>query len=355
MNQIKYFGPVNSMGVPQGYGRLLYPADDVRREYVGNFVNGKRHGYGILQWKDGCVYAGEWMNDVQRGWGKLRFGERDSFNRESYEGEWLDGKRSGKGTLIFRSSDRYEGEWKEDKYHGKGEFVWYGDCSGIKYKYQYIGEWINGRRNENVGTFKVTPLATGITRDIHIQGFESMSQNEATPMFLGSKKRKSLPPDFTKIDGLMLPSAVQVHPVAEISKPKLYNPPNHTFVHETSLPEEENHFYLTQSCESGLSEASESPELIEGDSQLPVIEDPIEAPADTPEGDEAEAINKDFPSEPQDPNGSLPHTHIESTEDSSEGFDFFQELLNCTETPIQENFDPFQFHLPIGMPELGLF
>jgi len=355
MNQIKYFGPVNSMGVPQGYGRLLYPADDVRREYVGNFVNGKRHGYGILQWKDGCVYAGEWMNDVQRGWGKLRFGERDQFNRESYEGEWLDGKRSGKGTLIFRSSDRYEGEWKEDKYHGKGEFVWYGDCSGIKYKYQYIGEWINGRRNENVGTFKVTPLATGITRDIHIQGFESMTQNEATPMFLGSKKRKSLPTEFTKLDNVMISNAVQAHQAPELIKPRPYNPPNRVFVHETSVPEEENHFYLTQSCESGLSEASQSPELVEqGDPQLPIIEDHIEAPADSPEADEVEVINKNSHMEPQDPNAPLPQT-TQSSEDSPEGFDFFQELLACSETPIQESFDPFHFGLPIGIPELGLF
>jgi len=158
MTQIKYFGPVNSNGVPQGYGRLLYPPEDVRREYVGNFFNGRRHGYGILQWKDGCVYAGEWASDTQNGWGKLRFGERDVLNRESYEGEWLDGKRSGKGILYYRSGDRYEGEWKDDKYHGKGEFVWYGESGSMKYKYHYIGEWVDGRRREDVGSFKVTPM-----------------------------------------------------------------------------------------------------------------------------------------------------------------------------------------------------
>jgi len=158
MTQIKYFGPVNSNGVPQGYGRLLYPPEDVRREYVGNFFNGRRHGYGILQWKDGCVYAGEWASDAQNGWGKLRFSERDVLNRESYEGEWLEGKRSGKGVLYYRSGDRYEGEWKDDKYHGKGEFVWHGESGSMKYKYHYVGEWIEGKRREDVGSFKVTPM-----------------------------------------------------------------------------------------------------------------------------------------------------------------------------------------------------
>lgn len=32
------------------------------REYEGDFVRDKRHGYGEFKYKDGKVYTGEWSN-----------------------------------------------------------------------------------------------------------------------------------------------------------------------------------------------------------------------------------------------------------------------------------------------------
>ncbi len=41
-------------------------------------------------------------------------------NGDVYEGEFLKGKRSGKGRLRCKCGDSYVGEWQEDAFHGFG-------------------------------------------------------------------------------------------------------------------------------------------------------------------------------------------------------------------------------------------
>ena len=41
-----------------------------------------------------------------------------------YEGEWLDGKRSGQGKMIYVNGDVYEGLFKDDKKNGQGKYIW---------------------------------------------------------------------------------------------------------------------------------------------------------------------------------------------------------------------------------------
>lgn len=33
---------------------------------------------------------------------------------EQYQGEWLDNKKHGKGTMTYKNGDRYEGEWEDN-------------------------------------------------------------------------------------------------------------------------------------------------------------------------------------------------------------------------------------------------
>ena len=40
-------------------------------EYVGSFVNNKKHGNGVLKWKEGGRYEGELEFDLQKGKGRL--------------------------------------------------------------------------------------------------------------------------------------------------------------------------------------------------------------------------------------------------------------------------------------------
>ena len=41
----------------------------------------------------------------------------------SYEGEWVDGKINGQGTLWYADGDQYQGEWRDGKMHGRGTYT----------------------------------------------------------------------------------------------------------------------------------------------------------------------------------------------------------------------------------------
>ena len=54
-----------------------------------------------------------------------------------YIGQVVNGKREGFGIMLFNNGEHYEGLWKNDKEEGTGCFI-----SMNKYKYQ--GYWKNG-------------------------------------------------------------------------------------------------------------------------------------------------------------------------------------------------------------------
>ena len=83
-------------------------------KYIGQFVNGKREGYGIMYFSKG---------------GK-------------YEGHWKNGLAEGKGIEYYQNGDRFEGDYHEDEEHGQG--VYY-----FKNGDRIMGDYING---EKVGT-----------------------------------------------------------------------------------------------------------------------------------------------------------------------------------------------------------
>lgn len=68
-----------------------------------------------------------------------------------YDGQWLEGKPSGTGTLSFSSGGRYTGCFLEGRYHGLGRYIW----SDGSY---YEGEWAANVMN-----------GTGIFVDVHGQ------------------------------------------------------------------------------------------------------------------------------------------------------------------------------------------
>lgn len=64
-----------------GEGQFEWPDG---RKYVGNYVNGKKEGYGILYTLD-YVYMGEWKNGLYDGYGTLKMLD------EIIEGYWSNG------------------------------------------------------------------------------------------------------------------------------------------------------------------------------------------------------------------------------------------------------------------------
>ncbi|ORC88615.1 uncharacterized protein TM35_000162530 [Trypanosoma theileri] len=68
-----YVHYINPENVPQDAGSLedfAPPVHSVLNVYVGEYVNGKRHGFGIFYYADGSVYEGEWCNGKKEGHGK---------------------------------------------------------------------------------------------------------------------------------------------------------------------------------------------------------------------------------------------------------------------------------------------
>ena len=64
--------------------------------YIGQFVDGRRNGYGVFYFNSGDKYEGYWVND----------------------------KRNGNGTYYFKQEEcKYVGDWKNDLRHGKGFLI----------------------------------------------------------------------------------------------------------------------------------------------------------------------------------------------------------------------------------------
>jgi len=105
-------------------------------KYEGEWENDKRSGYGVQTSSSGRVqYDGEWRDDVYHGNGILvnehsapqyNFDYRDFDSLENhwikYEGEFLNGKLHGLGTLTLLNNERYVGKFKYDKVHGTGVY-----------------------------------------------------------------------------------------------------------------------------------------------------------------------------------------------------------------------------------------
>lgn len=63
------------------------------------------HGYGTYVWG---------LNALQRSQFPLK---------NQYEGEWVDGKRHGFGTYQYATGATYTGEWSDNKKHGQGLYI----------------------------------------------------------------------------------------------------------------------------------------------------------------------------------------------------------------------------------------
>jgi hypothetical protein len=122
---------------PDGNGEEVYPNND---KYVGKYRKGFKSGNGVYTYSNGDVYKGAFAENKPHGKGVLMLK-----NGSEYVGEFKNGKCNGKGTFKYRNGDVYEGEWNNSLKHGKGKYMYNnGDV--------YEGDFINGVRHGK-GTF----------------------------------------------------------------------------------------------------------------------------------------------------------------------------------------------------------
>ncbi len=112
---------------------------------TGIYGNRKRNGQGKMTYSNGNVFEGEWLNDkIKDGVGTMTYKilytdgpSPDSFYTNTYTGNFVNGKRQGRGKiLINRSKYYYDGEWHNDMRHGDGVMI--NDNEDV-----FVGIWEN--------------------------------------------------------------------------------------------------------------------------------------------------------------------------------------------------------------------
>ena len=80
--------------------------------YTGEFLDGKKHGKGVLKTLSNRTYEGGWENDLPHGYGVNTFP-----NGKVYKGEYKKGRPFGDGQWTYSDGSTYTGKWIN------GEFV----------------------------------------------------------------------------------------------------------------------------------------------------------------------------------------------------------------------------------------
>ena len=124
--------PANRAGPPLlCKNTVAYPSGVV---YEGEYLAGKKHGKGKSTHPNGNVYEGGWRNDKRHGEGTYTF---DS--GEMYEGQWLGDNIHGEGKYTSTSGEVYEGQWLNNKRQGQGKDTY---ANGDE---MYKGQWFDNK------------------------------------------------------------------------------------------------------------------------------------------------------------------------------------------------------------------
>ena len=106
------------------------------------WIEGLPNGEGTYKWVDGGTYQGEFLAGLKSGKGTLRLGEI------FYKGDFINDKYHGEGRLVVKGEYEYVGEFSNGEFHGKGI---------IRYENgkTFNGEFNNGKKvGEGVLTIK---------------------------------------------------------------------------------------------------------------------------------------------------------------------------------------------------------
>ena len=115
-----------------GYHTEVYANGE---RYEGDFVNGKRHGRGRMEYANGDVYEGEYNMGKRHGQGTMTYAAGSS-----YTGAWENSVKSGKGRFVQASGEVYEGDFSGGTFDGFGTYT-------FKNGNTFMGDWKAGKRD----------------------------------------------------------------------------------------------------------------------------------------------------------------------------------------------------------------
>ena len=106
----------------KGNGTLEYSNGDV---YHGDFVDNDFMGHGTMIFgSNGDKYTGQWRHSQMCGQGRYTYAAGDW-----YEGGFVQNKFNGYGVLTYRDGTKYQGEFVDDVAHGSGTLTYYDESS----------------------------------------------------------------------------------------------------------------------------------------------------------------------------------------------------------------------------------
>ncbi|XP_049758788.1 radial spoke head 10 homolog B isoform X1 [Elephas maximus indicus] len=112
--------------IKKGWGIRCYKSGNI---YEGQWEDNVRHGEGRMRWlTTNEEYTGQWERGIQNGFGTHTWFLKRIPNsqyplRNEYIGEFVNGNRHGHGKFYYASGAMYEGEWVSNKKHGMGRFT----------------------------------------------------------------------------------------------------------------------------------------------------------------------------------------------------------------------------------------
>lgn len=114
----RYEGAVSvATGRREGHGKYMYPNSFFT--YEGEWLNGKKHGRGRLSLgQDGDYYEGDFeLGEI--------LGQGSQYWRDGtvYTGQFVSGERHGQGGIERPDGSMYSGAWARNKYSGQGELL----------------------------------------------------------------------------------------------------------------------------------------------------------------------------------------------------------------------------------------
>jgi hypothetical protein len=108
------------------------------QKYVGQWnKNRKKEGRGIIALNT-SVLIGYFVAGLANGKCKLFDAKMENLN---FDGNYVDGKRNGFGILNFNNGDRYEGNFKDNLKEGEGIYYY---KSGASWKGNFTNDKMNG-------------------------------------------------------------------------------------------------------------------------------------------------------------------------------------------------------------------
>ncbi|XP_030651441.1 radial spoke head 10 homolog B2-like [Nomascus leucogenys] len=153
-----------AQNIKKGWGIRCYKSGNM---YEGQWEDNMRHGEGRMRWLTANEeYTGRWERGVQNGFGThtwflKRIPGSQYPLRNEYIGEFVNGYRHGHGKFYYASGAMYDGEWVSNKKHGMGRLTF---KNGRVYEGAFSNDHIAGFPDLEVEFISCLDLSSGVAQ-----------------------------------------------------------------------------------------------------------------------------------------------------------------------------------------------